>query len=207
MTCGKGSHSRNRYCSGAGCAGDKEETAECEQSSSCLPTTGKYYEWSDWSTCSQTCNGGTQSRTRQCSTATCAGASSESTSCNNQICGNDIQADDPSNDALYNEKIMQISAGLWCCLVFKGQWSQWNEWSQCSRTCGKGSQFRYRGCRRGSCAGEKSEERSCYVTLCAQWGGWSWWSNCDAGRTLQKRIRNCYGSGDCVGEKHETKPC
>ncbi|XP_031568760.1 uncharacterized protein LOC116303371 [Actinia tenebrosa] len=54
---------------------------------------GNWGSWSAWSTCSATCGGGTQQRTRSCDNpapknggAKCAGTSSESQACNAQTC-------------------------------------------------------------------------------------------------------------------------
>ena len=56
---------------------------------------GGYSDWSDWSTCSLTCGGGSTMRTRSCTNPTpdhggndCSslGSASETNSCNNQPC-------------------------------------------------------------------------------------------------------------------------
>lgn len=57
------------------------------------PINGGWSAWSGFGTCSVTCGGGTQSRTRTCTNPspayggiTCSGASSESQACNTQSC-------------------------------------------------------------------------------------------------------------------------
>ena len=54
---------------------------------------GGWSSWSAWGTCSKSCGGGTQTRTRTCTNPapycgglSCSGASSEDQSCNTQIC-------------------------------------------------------------------------------------------------------------------------
>lgn len=57
------------------------------------PIDGGFSAWSAWSTCTVTCGGGTQSRTRTCDNptpayggSTCSGSTSESQACNTQSC-------------------------------------------------------------------------------------------------------------------------
>ncbi|KAL7066562.1 thrombospondin type 1 domain-containing protein [Cryptosporidium serpentis] len=76
-----------------------------------------YSIWSEWSSCSATCSGGYQSRTRKLIwqsdiTAPCDSSSSETQVCNNQDC--------PIN-----------------CLI-----SEWASWNLCSTTCGTGQRTR-----------------------------------------------------------------
>ena len=54
---------------------------------------GGFSNWGSWGTCTVTCGGGTQVRTRSCSSpapqyggALCAGATSQSQACNTQVC-------------------------------------------------------------------------------------------------------------------------
>ena len=58
-----------------------------------LKIDGSWGAWSAWGTCSVSCGGGTQSRSRLCDSpapsgggAACPGSSSENSTCNNQIC-------------------------------------------------------------------------------------------------------------------------
>lgn len=75
--------------------------------------------WSSWGTCSMSCGGGTQTRTRSVTTPPANGGAacpqlSETQSCNTQPCPVD-------------------------CVV-----GPWSEWGSCSATCGGGSQTRTR---------------------------------------------------------------
>lgn len=55
-----------------------------------------------------------------------------------------------------------------------GQWGEWGEYGDCSRTCGGGTQKRYRECnsplpQNGGdyCIGERVEDRSCATNECS----------------------------------------
>ncbi|ESO90271.1 hypothetical protein LOTGIDRAFT_66885, partial [Lottia gigantea] len=82
---------------------------------------GNWGEWSDFSDCSTTCDGGTQNRTRLCDNpepsndgATCPPPGSETSSCNP--------------------------------VSFDGDWGNWGEFSNCTKTCGNGTRTRQRLC-------------------------------------------------------------
>ncbi|KAL9966591.1 hypothetical protein ACROYT_G024693 [Oculina patagonica] len=73
VTCGGGVQTRFRNCTnpppqydGMGCEvlGPAKEKQECNTSP--CPIDGNYTEWSEWSECSVTCDGGSQTRSRQC---------------------------------------------------------------------------------------------------------------------------------------------
>jgi len=94
VACGGGSQSRSRSCTnpspafgGAGCDGDDSESRDCNASP--CPVDGGWSDFSDWSECSVTCGGGSQSRSKSCSNpapafggAGCDGDDSESRDCN-----------------------------------------------------------------------------------------------------------------------------
>ena len=58
-----------------------------------IPVDGSWTSWASWASCSETCGGGVQSRTRSCSNpapqyggANCVGMSSSTQQCNTQNC-------------------------------------------------------------------------------------------------------------------------
>merc|ERR1719341_2146714 len=71
--------------------------------------------WGPWGSCSTTCGGGTQSRTRACKVAQFGGSTSictsTSTESSTQSCNNN------------------------CCPV-DASWASWGLWDSCSRPCG-----------------------------------------------------------------------
>nr|XP_022343628.1 uncharacterized protein LOC111136803 isoform X1 [Crassostrea virginica] len=206
-TCGGGTQSRTRTCTnpapqngGADCVGTSSEQQNCNTQG--CPVDGGWSEWTVWGTCSATCGGGTQSRTRTCTNpapqnggADCVGTSSEQQSCNTQGC------------------------------IVDGGWSDWSVWGTCSATCDGGTQSRTRTCTNpapqnggADCVGESSEQQSCNTQSCVVDGGWSAWTvwgacsvTCNGG--TQSRTRTCTnptpqnGGADCVGADTEFQDC
>ena len=125
-SCGGGTQTRTRTCNnpspscgGSGCSGSSVETRPCNTQPCCTPVDGG---WSDWSPCSKSCGGGTQTRTCTNPAPYCGGngCSGESTrACNTQPCsycgdgildpgeecddGNNIDDDGCSNECTINE--------------------------------------------------------------------------------------------------------
>jgi len=107
---------------------------------------GSWLAWSPFSSCTATCGGGTQSRTRVCSKeGGCEGETSEENECGTSDC------------------------------AVNGAWSSWGEWSACSISCGGGEQARERECgspapSKGGdeCKGEGRETELCNTDKCPQ---------------------------------------
>ncbi|XP_061184989.1 SCO-spondin-like [Saccostrea echinata] len=208
-TCGGGSQSRTRTCTnpipqygGADCIGDLTDTQDCN--TDFCPIDGGYTNWTLWDTCTVTCGGGTQTRTRTCTDpvpqyggadCTALGVSSETQNCSSQPCAID------------------------------GGFSDWSAWDTCSATCGGGSQSRTRTCTNpapqhggADCSGDTSETQDCNTQACAVNGGWSDWSDwgtctVTCGNGQQSRSRTCTnpapfnGGQDCLGDSSELKDC
>merc|ERR1719462_875999 len=68
-TCGGGTRSRTRQCTGF--CDRKEEVQTIPCNTAACPDLRIYSRWSEYSECSQTCGGGVQSRTRTCMGAGC----------------------------------------------------------------------------------------------------------------------------------------
>ncbi|MFH4977917.1 hypothetical protein AB6A40_004626 [Gnathostoma spinigerum] len=181
---------RNRYCLDGECLPMScDDTALINRDQSCpqercpltIPTkkyAGEWGSWSLWSFCSQTCGGGFRERTRSCRRGRCDGTTKESEACEVQSC--------PS----------QTAGG--------SSWSEWTPWNQCSVTCGKGSQARYRRCTTSEnsiardCPGSTMDIRPCDKGTCETgqvglWGTWTEWSTCSTtcGPGIQTRNRYC----------------
>ncbi|KAL9971012.1 hypothetical protein ACROYT_G023488 [Oculina patagonica] len=174
------------------------------------PVTGVYSDWSHWSSCSATCGGGTQERTRKCTfpkdtkggvDCSSLGPSLETRECNALLCPED------------------------------GAYSKWSDWSDCDVTCGGGLMQRYRSCNTPSpsnggrdCAtkglGPAMESKACNLIACPHDGGytdWTGWSQCDktCGDGKRYRTRQCtnpppaHGGHDCswFGDDREVSNC
>ncbi|XP_031566331.1 uncharacterized protein LOC116301419 [Actinia tenebrosa] len=203
VTCGSGVQSRTRECTnpapangGRNCEGPSSETQIC--ATNACPVNGNWTAWSSWDSCSATCGGGSQSRTRACTNpapsnggCNCEGPSSETQVCATNAC--------PVN----------------------GKWSSWNSWTRCPVTCGSGVQSRTRDCGRNfgrNCEGPSSETQICATNACpvnGNWTAWSSWDSCSAtcGGGSQSRTRECTnpapvnGGRNCEGPSSETQIC
>ncbi|ESN92609.1 hypothetical protein HELRODRAFT_164684 [Helobdella robusta] len=201
-TCGGGQRIRKRFCiepqfGGLYCQGNNSEFDTCNTDP--CPIDGTWKEWRDWSSCSITCGGGRQIRTRECNPPKyggldCPGDNTMEKFCNDEPCPVD------------------------------GQWGEWTRWI-CSVTCGSGEAIRKRDCTApanggSSCKGLLEERDQCNMSVCptpAEWSPWSAWSRCSAtcGFGNRKRTRTCtqtlsgLNSLPCLNEtaSNDTKPC
>lgn len=101
---------------------------------------GTWSEWSSFSACSRTCNGGTQVRTRTCQNGdACEGQNSQERSCNTEDCvvGKYIT-------------ILVITPSVYSVYYIEPTWGQWSSWSACSDSCGTGTRMRSRQCLNGN---------------------------------------------------------
>ena len=124
-SCGAGERERKRTCrNGNGddsaCAGDSTQVSMCQAQLQC-----PYFEnWSSWSPCSVSCEGGDRTRTRICRKFS-----------KKQEC----QADEDGND-----EDAEVCGTNPC-----PYWAEWMPWIECDRSCGSGVLKRTRGCVNG----------------------------------------------------------
>ncbi|KAI8512763.1 Thrombospondin type 1 repeat-containing protein [Branchiostoma belcheri] len=207
-TCGLGSMRRKRLCDspapsagGQDCQGVDMEIQPCSSGQCPQPVDGGWSTWSNWTVCTVSCGGGTQSRSRTCDSPVpdhggrdCEGTGQQFRRCSMQACHVD------------------------------GQWGKWDDWSECTATCGGGYRVRRRRCDspepRGEgvfCPGVNYEDEDCNTQSCdpklkAHWSEWTDWSTCSAtcGEGEQVRTRTCLEAtpGDiCAGQDTEIQPC
>ena len=182
------------------CPGTHTETQACN--SGYCPVHGGWAGWSAWSSCSKTCEGGEQSRTRTCSAPypalggeICSGAHISTQACGSSNCRVD------------------------------GKWTAWSSWSPCSKTCGGGQESRTRTCsdpfpKFGGkvCPGAHLKTQSCGSENCqvdGNWANWSAWSSCSetCGEGQKSRTRTCsaphpeLGGDICPGAHIDTQAC
>ncbi|XP_019412229.1 PREDICTED: hemicentin-1 isoform X1 [Crocodylus porosus] len=155
VSCGGGTRQRTRDCSdpapqfgGHKCEGSDVQIDFCN--SDPCPIHGNWGPWSNWGTCSRTCNGGQMRRYRTCDNPhpvnggrACAGADTQIQRCNTGVCPVD------------------------------GNWGPWQAWSGCSAPCRGGEQTRTRLCNNPTpsnsgrpCPGDSSQVSRCNIQAC-----------------------------------------
>uniref|UniRef100_A0A8W8KZK8 SUEL-type lectin domain-containing protein n=1 Tax=Magallana gigas TaxID=29159 RepID=A0A8W8KZK8_MAGGI len=207
VTCGGGSQTRSRTCTnpapqygGAACPGSSGSSQACNTHH--CPIDGNWASWGNWGTCTVTCGGGIQTRSRNCSNPTpqyggadCADFSTSSQTCNTHNCPID------------------------------GVWATWGSWGTCTVTCGGGSHTRSRTCTNpapqyggAACPGSSGSSQACNTQHCpidGSWASWGSWGTCTVtcGGGTQDRTRTCsnptpqYGGASCPGSLTSTQDC
>ncbi|KAI1707981.1 thrombospondin type 1 domain-containing protein [Ditylenchus destructor] len=193
-TCGGGFQMRSRTCNiNNRCEGSPTEKMVCNTQA--CPTTNtqvgdQWTDWTSWNQCSVSCGRGSQARYRRCTTPqstiafSCPGQTMDIRTCDELPCSNK-----PSS-----------SVGLW---------ASWGEWGTCSKTCGPGTQTRYRQCTKEPCDGAGQQRLACNLRECAQWNEWGVFSECSklCGRGLRSRSRTCPSGATCTGPSIEQTFC
>ncbi|XP_052703574.1 A disintegrin and metalloproteinase with thrombospondin motifs adt-1-like [Crassostrea angulata] len=206
-TCGGGTQTRSRTCTnpapqwgGDNCPGSSTESQACNTNA--CPIDGNWASWGSYDTCTVTCGGGTQQRTRTCTNpapqyggADCSGATSSSQSCNTNPCPID------------------------------GLWASWGSWETCTVTCGGGTQDRFRTCTNpapqyggADCVDVNNSTQDCNTQVCiidGSWGSWGQWGTCSVtcGGGQRSRTRICdnpapaNGGLDCPGASSDYGDC
>ncbi|XP_053322587.1 SCO-spondin-like [Spea bombifrons] len=108
---------------------------------------GGWGPWSPWTSCSQTCGKGIQTRSRKCDSPT------------PQNGGRDCQAEGQQQRDCQDVECPE-----------PGPWSEWSPWSACSVSCGGGEQIRVRECHREECHGRAIQTKACNNQVCLDVG-------------------------------------
>ncbi|XP_063427238.1 uncharacterized protein LOC134710771 [Mytilus trossulus] len=205
-TCGTSLRQRTRVCNdpkqingGTPCHGNSTEHKPCVLEN--CPVDGMWTQWSPWSACNVTCDGGLRHTQRTCTNPApkfggeeCAGEYTMFDSCSEMACPID------------------------------GSWSEWSLWSTCDVTCGNGSVSRSRSCSRLQLEGEDCDGNTTDIGICenppcpidGNWSTWLTWGECslscgDGGS--RQRNRTCsdpvpmFGGIECNGDGTTTGPC
>lgn len=201
--CDGGKHHRTRTVyqeeqfGGEPCEGGEREEEACNEipcAINCL-----WNEFGNWSTCTEECGGGTQTRVRTIQQeaayggVVCSGYATESRNCNEQPCRRDCE------------------------------WAPFAEWTPCSKSCGTGDQTRSRiqlqtALNGGlDCDGEAVIERECNTQLCpvdCVWSAYSHWTpcsqNCGGGYQMRSRrvaVEDANGGKACAGCATDSRAC
>lgn len=214
-SCGNGTMERQRNCSnpaprhsGKDCSslGPNKEIKRCNEFP--CPIHGNFSAWSIFSVCSKSCGNGTKTRTRNCS--------------------NPFPKHRGRNCSLLGPLKEVRSCNVFSCPVH-GNYSSWSNFSICSKSCGNGSQTRFRSCTNpkpqhngNNCSslGSAINVQVCNVFPCPVDGGYTEWGNfthCtkSCGIGTMYRTRNCsnpapqYGGRNCslIGPAVEETTC
>ncbi|XP_027058955.1 A disintegrin and metalloproteinase with thrombospondin motifs adt-1-like isoform X3 [Pocillopora damicornis] len=207
QTCGTGFQVRSRSCTnpkpkhgGRLCTGLKSNKRICRRQR--CPVNGGWSSWSGWTSCTKPCGTGSQERARSCTNPrpqhggkSCSGSAKLERSCNQQPC------------------------------PVHGGWSRWSGWTSCTKSCGTGSQERFRGCtnprpKHGGrlCTGQTRDKRNCNKKQCpvnGGWSSWSGWTSCSnsCGKGSRERTRSCtnprpqHGGNSCSGSAKLVRSC
>eukprot|EP00397_Hematodinium_sp_SG-2012_P001943 GEMP01001948.1.p1 GENE.GEMP01001948.1~~GEMP01001948.1.p1 ORF type:complete len:1138 (+),score=201.54 GEMP01001948.1:209-3622(+) len=197
--CGGGQEMRHRSIAtqsghgGRPCTGYTKEALACNSTPCNTPEDCKLEPWSTWGSCSRTCGGGEQYRSRSIISTSVYGGNGchdflkEVRGCGEKHCGG-------SEDCL---------------------WNNWSTYSACSATCGGGMKQRDRSIKQAPRNGGKlcdpmvkTEIAACNTQLCAgqcvdaQWGLWGHWSTCSVscGVAYRSRSRTVSVQGNYCGK-------
>ena len=103
----------------------------------CLP------EWSQWTSCSQSCGSGSRSRRRECKgeNKLCSGGDDQQLeACQQEVCpGESSQVNTICNKNSRADMYIQHSGCVQYFSPVDGSWLSWGEWSSCTTTCGLGT--------------------------------------------------------------------
>ncbi|CBY14982.1 unnamed protein product, partial [Oikopleura dioica] len=220
-TCNVGTRSRTRYCKGSYCSGPKNQQQKCgwkmcptypPQTTTTEdpynpPDSPKYSSWTYWSTCSRSCGGGSQYRTRKCKAGYCLGTLRQNKSCNRTPC-----------------TTTSTTTTTTTTTTTPDYWGPWGSWGECLQTINGGRRYRERDCLGYSnrCSGKRKESKKCTIITTttsttttttypsSRWGEWSNWSDCSKSCEggVSERTRKCFGHyKNCNGQKRQTKMC
>uniref|UniRef100_A0A7S4GQJ7 Spondin-like TSP1 domain-containing protein n=1 Tax=Oxyrrhis marina TaxID=2969 RepID=A0A7S4GQJ7_OXYMA len=212
VSCGRGDRIRYRTVTqhstgeGSQCQGDVREEEPCSTAPCPHPVDCAWGDWSEYSSCSATCGGGQQTKTRNVVNVAKAGGkpckladSMYIRPCNTDMC--------PS--------------GARDCAF-----SQWTSWNSCSSTCGGGKQKRTRDiaveatARGAPCEGPMQDWQDCNLQPCSDeepipcvWGLWNSWSSCSSAcNGHRQRTRSIvqfadHGGMPCQGAERQLGAC
>jgi hypothetical protein len=204
-TCGAGIQDRTRKVNqqgtfGSECHSALKQSQACDQG--CCPVDCEVSEWSDWGDCSESCGGGSATRTRKVTTQD---------SCGGKACGPTEQTE---------------NCNFWVeCEPQDCEWSECGDFGACSVKCGGGTQSRSRDIAKESKEGGKackkedsSQINTCNTQVCeevnCEWTAWGDWSSCSAdcnggSRTRSREVtQEALNGGDaCDAASAESEEC
>jgi len=144
QSCDGGKTYRTRACEDGDCSlATTDDTTEIKScNTEACSVSPEWLDWTNWSVCTQSCDGGKKYRYRACD-GDCSLAN----------------PDDGSEMASCNTEACSVSP----------EWLDWTNWSVCTQSCDGGKKYRYRACD-GDCSlanpDDGSEMASCNTEAC-----------------------------------------
>ena len=192
---------------GARCHAVLNETKPCEGTICPDDIDCVWNDWTAWSGCTCTCDGGQRTRDRRIMTAPRGMGLLCNTSDRTQIEGCNTQSCNVEVENCVN-----------------GEFGAWGPWGKCTADCGGGVQWRSRDITvsANECGtpalGESKEYKACGTQSCSTsvdcvLGGWSSWSDCSCecnGVMRRGRVIEVYGKGEgtwCEGSLKDIEAC
>lgn len=184
-----------------------------------FPVDGKLSEWTTWSSCTKSCDGGNRTRTRTCTPPqrggkSCSGQLIERNQCNKAKCPS-FKCEFASGDGKSLKEIYvgKSNSEVECIITCHEKRAIYPDINGVSVSIG-GDSSCY--CKRGMYNRTHSLLwKSCFmqIPIDGYFSDWSEWSSCSAscGGGKEERTRECIepirGGKPCRGKKAESKPC
>jgi len=200
-TCGGGEMLRNRprvgqMYGGSPCLGNDTEATACNTQG--CPQDCEWGSWSEWTSCSKDCGGGSIKRFREV-----------------------VVEKDFGGDPCFGSDTQEAGCNFDVCAIHC-EWNDWDLWSPCSKSCNGGTRSKSRSKKWDSsnggmpCVGNATDMEKCNTEPCpvdCTFELWEPWGDCSTSCGLGSRFRTrvkkeeSYGGAPCQDVMWEVGDC